>query len=84
MNYIMSINKLPAIKSYWECGQFSDDGSIKNVMARSRFGDILRNLHFSHNTKGGKSGKGNKVRPPISQSLSHLAMMILKALTSIW
>ena len=31
-------------------------------MARSRFEDILRNLHFSDNTIDDKSDKGYKVR----------------------
>ena len=62
INYIMSINKLHTIKSYLECGQFIDNKSIRNDMARSRFEDILRNLHFSANPKDDKSDKGYKVR----------------------
>ena len=33
----MSINKLPTIKSCYECGQFIGKEGIKNVIARSRF-----------------------------------------------
>ena len=35
-------------------------------MARSRFEDILQNLHFSENTKDTKSDKGYKVRSLIN------------------
>ena len=35
-------------------------------MARSRFEDILQNLHFSDNTKDTKSDKGYKVRSLIN------------------
>ena len=55
--YIVSINKLPTIKSYWECGQFIGSESIRNVMSRSGFEDVLRNLHFSDNAKDDKSDK---------------------------
>ena len=61
-DYIMSINKLPTIKSYWECGQFIVNEGIRNVMARSRFKDILQNLNFLDNKKDGKSDKCYKVR----------------------
>ena len=57
INYIMSINKLPTIKSYWECGQFIGNEGIRNVMSRSRFEDVLRNLYFSDNPKDDKSDK---------------------------
>ena len=57
IKYIISINKLPTIKSYWECGQFIGNEGIRNVMARSRLQDILRNLHFSDNTEDDKSDR---------------------------
>ena len=62
INYIIFINKLPAIKSYWECGRFIDNEGIRNFMVPSRFEDILVNLHFLDNTKDDKSDKGYKVR----------------------
>ena len=58
----MSINKLPTIKSYWECEQFIGNEGIRNAIARSRFEDILRNIRFSDTTKDDKSDKGYKVR----------------------
>ena len=56
-------------------------------MARSRFEDILRNLHFSDNTKDDKSDKVTN-SDPLSTILTRVLvilfqMMILKALTSI-
>ena len=46
INYIMSINKLSTVKSYWECGRFIANEGMRNVTARSRFEDILRNLQI--------------------------------------
>ena len=66
INYIMSITKLPTIKSSREYGQFIGNEGIRNVVARSRFDDILQKLHFSSNTKGDKSDKGYKVRSLIN------------------
>ena len=66
INYVMSINKLPTIKSYWECGQYVGNEGIRNIMSRSRFEDILQNLNFSDNTKDDKSDKGYKVRSLIN------------------
>ena len=43
----------------------SNEG-IRNVMARSRFEDILQNLHFSGNAKDDKSDKDYKVRSLIN------------------
>ena len=47
ISYIMSINKLPTIESYWECGQFIGKKGIRNVMDRSRLEDILQS-QFPH------------------------------------
>ena len=66
INYFMPINKLAIIKSYWECGQYVGNEVIRNVMSRSRFEEILLNLHFSDNTKDDKSGKGYNVRSLIN------------------
>ena len=34
ISYVMSINKLSTIKSYWEYGQYVGDEGIRNVMSR--------------------------------------------------
>ena len=46
INYVMSINKLPTIKSYWECGQYVGNEGIRNVMLRSRFEEISQKFAF--------------------------------------
>ena len=43
----MSINKLPISKRYCKCGEFIGGNGIRNVMAKWRFEDILKNPYFS-------------------------------------
>ena len=62
----MSINQLPTVQSYWECDQYIGNYGIKNVMTRTRFKDILQNLHFADNSEDDKSDKGYKVRSLIN------------------
>ena len=74
INYVMSINKLPTIRSYWECGQYVRNEGIRNVIRRDskRFCKIL----ISNNTKDDKSDKDYKVRSLINhfnQSFSERA-----------
>ena len=59
INYIMSINKLPTLKSYWQADVFIGNEGIQNVMTRARFLEILRNLHFADNTQHDGLDKGN-------------------------
>ena len=66
INYIMSINQLPTVQSYWKCGQFIGNEGIRNTMTRQRFKDILRSLHFLDNAKSDKNEKGFKIRPLIN------------------
>ena len=63
IKYVISINDLPTIKDYWECGQFIGNKGIRRVMASSRFEDILRNLHFLDNKKMTKVAKFTKSDP---------------------
>ena len=62
INYRNSVNKLSIFKTYWKSRQFIGNEGIRNVMGRSRFEDILRNLHFSDNRKDDKCDKDYKVR----------------------
>ena len=62
----MTINKLPTIKSYWECGQYVGNEGIRNVMPRTTFEQILRNIHFADNQKYERIDKVYKVRSVIS------------------
>ena len=34
INYMMSINQLPTVQSYCECGQFIQNEGIRNTMTR--------------------------------------------------
>ena len=71
----MSINKLPKIKSYWECGQYVRNEGIRNTMSKSRFEEILQNFHFSDNTKDDTS---------IKAFLNVFLMIVHKVSTSTW
>ena len=94
INYIMSTNELPAIKSYWDYGLFVGDKCIRNVMARLKFEDILQNLHFwttkwqkddKKMTKVTKATKSDRLSSILIRFLVILLqIMILKALTGIW
>ena len=79
----MSINKLPTIKGYWEGGQFIGNDGIRNVMTRSRFKDILRNLHFSDNIKEKKVIKVIK-SDPLSTILTRVLIILFQMIIFIW
>ena len=66
INYRNSVNKLPLFKTYWKSRQVIGNEGIRNVMGRSRFEDILRNLHFSDNRKDDKCDNDYKVRSLIN------------------
>ena len=50
INYVVAINKLPTITSYWECKYYIEKEDIKDGKTRIRFKDILQYLNFSSNT----------------------------------
>ena len=58
INYIMSINKIPTKKSYWQADVYIRNEVIKNVMTRARFMEILRNLHFNDNDLSDGTDRG--------------------------
>ena len=66
MNSIMSINKLPTMEHYWSTDRFIGNQALRDVMTKSRFKEILQNVHFSNNDTADKVDKGNKVRPLIN------------------
>ena len=88
INYIIFINKLQIIKNYWEYGQFIGNKGIRNVMARSRFEDILRNFIYWARQKVKNVKKVYQLRSLINHFYKVLVIMfeimILKAFTSIW
>lgn len=62
INYIMSINTLPNVESYWSTDDAIGNGRIRKVMTRTRFRNILQNLHFSDNEKLATDDRAAKVR----------------------
>ena len=54
INYFMTINMLPMIKSYWECDQYVDNLGIRNVMSRTTFEQISQRLDFADKQKDEK------------------------------
>ena len=67
INFVMSINKLPNLKSYWQIDEYVGNEGIRNVVTRKRFQEILRNLHFgADNEVDDKSDPGYKIRPIIN------------------
>ena len=50
INYIMAINKLPAIAEYWKVDNLTGNNIIENAMIRNCFCEIFQNLHFTDNT----------------------------------
>ena len=65
MNSIMSINKLPSIEHYWSTENYIGNQEIRDVMTKSRFKEILCNIHFSDNGMADSNDKHNIVRPLI-------------------
>ena len=65
VNYIMAVNKLPNISMCWNYEHFIGNTGIQNVFMRTRFQEILQNIHFADNSKNDSSDKGYKIRPII-------------------
>ena len=70
VNFIMSLDVQPGIKSYWSVGDILGNSRVKQVMTRTRFEEILQNLHFADNSKTEQAGtepdKAKKIRPLLS------------------
>ena len=67
INYIMSISKLPNVKSYWSVDSYLSNDCVKNTMTRNRFVNILQNLQFTDNQTADKFDKSYKIRIAITQ-----------------
>ena len=61
INFIMGFNKLPSLEGYWSTDKYIGHGKIQNVMTRTRFQSILKNLHFSNNDNDDKSDEWYKI-----------------------
>ena len=47
---------------YWDCDLFVDNVGIQNIFTRTRYQEVLQNLHFADNTKQEKRDKGSKIK----------------------
>ena len=65
MNSIMSFNKLPLIEHCWSTDNYIGNQGLGDVMTKSRFKEILHNIHFSDNDTADSNNNGNIVRPLI-------------------
>ena len=61
INYFMAINKLPTMKSYWECGQYVGNEGLKMSCIKD-----LNKYYEQIYQKDEKVGKAYKVRSVIS------------------
>ena len=62
----MSISKLPNVKCYWSIHNYLSNDSVRNVMTRNRFMNILQILHFTDNQTADNSGQAYKMRVVIN------------------
>ena len=65
INNIMSINKLFSIELFWCADNYIGNQGIRDVITKSRFKEILHNIHFSDNDTHDSNNKGNKAVPLI-------------------
>ena len=84
----MFINKLPTIKSYWECWQFIGNKGIKMLWLDRSLNTVYEIFIFrttQNMTKVTKVTNSDSLSTILTRVLVILfEMMILKALTSIW
>ena len=63
INFVMAIIKLPSISHYWDWNNTIGNTGIQNAFSRSRFQNILQNIHFASNITAERADKAYKVRP---------------------
>ena len=78
VNVMMSIYKLPNMKCYWHASEYLGNEGIRNVLTRTRFLEIIQNLHFVDNNTSDTSDKGYKLRSVIN----HLNVSFRAALSN--
>ena len=72
------INKISFLEDYWSTDKCIRNEKIQNVMTRTRFQSILKNLHFSNNEYDDKTDKSYKIRPAIE----HLNKVFAESLSN--
>ena len=65
VNYIMAVNQLPNIPIYWDGYHFVSNVGVQNIFTRTRYQEVLQNLHFASNVKQAKTEKSYRIRPII-------------------
>lgn len=83
INLIMGYHILPSIRDYWSTEPDMGVPYISNIMPRTRFEDIRRNLHFCNNEEQSRKDSPNydrayKIRPV----MNHLNESFQKALNN--
>ena len=63
VNYVMAINQLSSIPMYWD--HFIGNVVIQNIFTRTRYQEVLQNLHFADNTKQDKTNNDYNITPII-------------------
>lgn len=66
LNYIMPVNPLPSMPMSQDFGHFAGNVGIPDILTRTRYQEVLQQLHFGNNTKLDKNNKGYKIRPIIN------------------
>ena len=67
----------------WDCDHFVGNVGIQNISARTKYQEVLQNLHFANSTKQGKTYKKYKVRPVIDHLKNHLKQYFQVSLSKV-
>ncbi|XP_065652990.1 piggyBac transposable element-derived protein 3-like [Hydra vulgaris] len=67
VNFIMSINVISSLESYWYVDSIIINTRIQNVTTRERYKSIFQNLHFKNNVENDKNDtdRAKKSAPPL-------------------
>ena len=62
VNDIVAVKQLSSIPMFLNCNHLVGNVGIQNIFMRTRYQEVLQNLHFADNTKQNKTRKGYKIR----------------------
>ena len=83
VNYIMAAKQVSNTAMCWDCDHFVGNVGIQNISARTKYQEVLQNLHFANSTKQGKTYKKYKVRPVIDHLKNHLKQYFQVSLSKV-
>ena len=63
---------------YWDCDHFIGNNGIQNIYTRSRYQEILQNLHFEDNSKQDQTDKGYPIIDDLNKSFQESYSIELK------